>query len=64
MNYNDGQYIVQTPTALRLQTDENYRRFHFRVGSESDENLQFKFGFGKIFFCNESAIYTIQVGNS
>ena len=64
MNYNDGQYIVQTPTALRLQTDENYRRFHFRVGSESDENLQFKFSFGKIFFCNESAIYTVQVGNS
>lgn len=61
MNYNDGQYIVQTPTALRLQTDDNYRRFHFRVGSESDEILQFKFGSGKIFFCNESAIYTIQV---
>lgn len=64
MNYNDGQYIIQTPTALRLQTDDSYRRFHFRFGSDSDEILQFKFGFGKIFFCNDSAIYTIQVGSS
>ena len=64
MSYNDGQYAIQTPTALRLQTNDNYHSFHFRVGSESDEMLEFKFGNGKIFFCNESAIYTIQVGKS
>ena len=62
MSYNDGQYIIQTPTAIRLQTNDNYHRFHFRMGSQSDEMFKFKFDEGKIFFCNESAIYTIPVG--
>ena len=64
MSYNDGQYIIQTPTAIRLQTNDNFHRFHFRMGPESDEILKFKFDAGKIFFCNESAIYTIRVEKS